>query len=39
MNVLNFHIDGDPDRILEFGIRKVINAGYTGRDQDRKSVV
>jgi len=33
MNILNFHIDGDPDRILEFGIRKVINAGYTGRDQ------
>jgi len=33
MNILHFNIDGNPNDVLEFKLRKVINAGYTGRDQ------
>ena len=33
MNVLKFHINGNPNDVLEFEVKTVVNAGYTGRDQ------
>ncbi len=33
MNILKFSVDGDPAKILEFEVKTVVNAGYTGRDQ------
>lgn len=33
MNVLTFYINGDPAKSFDFEVKKVVNAGYTGRDQ------
>lgn len=33
MPLLQFRINGDPNDILEFTVKKIVNAGYTGRDQ------
>jgi hypothetical protein len=33
MNVMKFHINGNPNDVLEFEVKTVVNAGYTGRDQ------
>jgi len=32
--VLQFSINGNPDETLIFEIKKIINAGYTGRNQE-----
>ncbi len=34
MPVLEFRINGNPNEILKFEVKKMINAGYTGRNQE-----
>jgi hypothetical protein len=33
MNSLTFHINGNPEETLHFTVSKIVNAGYTGKDQ------
>jgi len=34
MAVLEFNINGNPGEVLTFEVKKIINAGYTGRNQE-----
>lgn len=34
MPVLEFKINGNPNEVLKFDVKKIINAGYTGRNQE-----
>lgn len=33
MPVLEFRINGNPNEILKYDIKKIVNAGYTGRNR------
>lgn len=34
MATLNFKINGNPDDVLAFEVKKIVNAGYTGRNRE-----
>jgi len=34
MPVLEFRINGNPNELLKFEVKKIVNAGYTGRNQE-----